>query len=646
VNNHAIEEVLQALDRYVAQDNSQGLLWRAPDYLRIPRILNGLGLLADDKGLPLTVRDRHGKERNVILPADTGEPEKSWISVRQHAPGKEPLYLKHIHTAYWFEHVPARKLVYCQYNVVTDEGNETFAKFCDRLFQFIHDHDIERLVLDLRWNGGGNNFLNRPLVHGLIRCDKINQPGKLFVIVGRNTFSAAMCAAADIERHTQAIFVGEPTGSSPNFVGESAVIVEMPYSKLRASISDLYWQNSVAMDHRTWIALSISAPPTFVAYAANRDPALEAILALEKPMPDKKHAATQGKAAGSTTYTITTVAGNGKAAFAGDGGPATEASLNKPCAVAVDREGQLFIADYGNNRIRKVSKDGINTTYAGNGVPGHAGDQGPAVDARLNGPYGVAVDARGIVYVADQRNNRVRAIRPDGHITTLAGTGRRGFGGDGGPAAQAELAGPDAVLGDDQGNVLIADSGNHRIRKVAPNGSITTLAGTTEGYAGDGGPATEAQLRLPASLALDTSGNLYVGDFRNHAIRKITPEGTISTVAGTGTAGFNGDNRPATMAQLSQPGGVGVLPDGSVVIADGANFRVRRVALDGTITTLAGSGRRGHSGDGGPGVLAELAILDILATDAQGNIYFADYGNNRIRKLTPMISRPVHGAAR
>jgi sugar lactone lactonase YvrE len=335
------------------------------------------------------------------------------------------------------------------------------------------------------------------------------------------------------------------------------------------------------------------------------------------------------------SYTIATVAGNGASSFAGDSGPAVKASLNKPCAVAVDREGQLFIADSMNHRVRKVSKDGIISTIAGTGVAGHSGDGGPATEAKLNGPYGVAVDNKGNIYVADQRNNRVRKIGPDGIIITLAGTDRRGFAGDDGPANKASLAGPDAMLVDDLGNVIIADTGNHRVRRVGPNGVITTIAGITQGYSGDGGPALKAQLNVPAALALDAKGNLYVGDFRNHVVRKMTVDGIISTVAGTGTPGFNGDDRSATSAQLNEPGGLGVLPDGSLVIADGVNVRVRRVATDGTIATIAGTGKRAYGGDGGPALQADLAVLDILATDAQGNIYLADYGNNRIRKLSP-----------
>jgi tetratricopeptide (TPR) repeat protein len=298
VGAHSVEEVMRALDQIVPQDNGMGLRCHGPDALRLPHLLNGLGLIPQDKSLPLTVRDKHGKERDVTLAADAADAEPSWVSARKEAPAPEPLYLKKRRTAYWFEYLPEEKLVYCQYNQVWDGGEkESLEKFFGRLFRFIEGNDVGRLVLDLRWNGGGNNFLNEPLIHGLIRCDKINQPGKLFVIVGRVTFSAAMCAAAQIERETKAIFVGEPTGSSPNFVGESAVQLELPYSKLHGSISDLYWQNSVAMDYRTWIAPEVHAPPTFAAFGANRDPALEAILAYRQGR-EAKDASAAGPASG------------------------------------------------------------------------------------------------------------------------------------------------------------------------------------------------------------------------------------------------------------------------------------------------------------------------------------------------------------
>jgi hypothetical protein len=191
--------------------------------------------------------------------------------------------LKRQAEAYWFEYLDQAKLVYFQYNRVQNDGKESIAKFSQRLFDFIEHHAVEKLVIDMRWNGGGNNFLNAPILEGLIRCTKINQPGKLFLIVGRNTFSAAMCGATQIERYTKALMVGEPTGSSPNFIGET-VMVTLPYSRMAASISDLYWENSVAMDYRTWIAPRIYTPPTFAAYRAGRDPAMEAILAATPEM--------------------------------------------------------------------------------------------------------------------------------------------------------------------------------------------------------------------------------------------------------------------------------------------------------------------------------------------------------------------------
>jgi hypothetical protein len=277
IDGHTIDQVMQGLDSVIPQDNAMGLRWHGPEAIRSPRILNGLGVASDPRALLLKVRDTAGHERDITLPADAGEPGRSWVSAR--LGNTDPLYLKKRKTFYWFEYLSEPKLVYFQYNAVADQGLETIEKFCKRLFTFIANNDVGKLVIDMRWNGGGNNFLNEPLIHGLIRCDKINQPGRLFVIVGRNTFSAAMCGVTQIERHTKAIFVGEPTGSSPNFVGESAVIVNLPYSKLRASVSDLYWQNSVAMDYRSWIAPAIYTPPTFASFRANRDPALEAILA-------------------------------------------------------------------------------------------------------------------------------------------------------------------------------------------------------------------------------------------------------------------------------------------------------------------------------------------------------------------------------
>jgi hypothetical protein len=215
-----------------------------------------------------------------------------WVFAHETAPGPEPLHQKYRRSPYWFEYLPESKTVFFQYNAVRNDSAEPLEKFCERLFRFVNENAVEKLVIDLRWNQGGNNFLNAPLIHGLIRCEKINKTGKLFVIIGRKTFSAAMCCATQIERHAAAIFVGEPTGSRPNFVGES-IPVSLPYSKMQGTISDLYWQNSVAMDYRPWIAPTLYAPPSFELYRAKRDPAMEAIAAYRIDRPSNDSNTTQ-----------------------------------------------------------------------------------------------------------------------------------------------------------------------------------------------------------------------------------------------------------------------------------------------------------------------------------------------------------------
>lgn len=273
-----VEQVIEAMGQIISRDNAIWIKLVAPGLMTYPQILNGLGLIPNGEALPMTIKDAAGQVRQISLPVEAGAASDSWITARKDAPKPDPLYLKNRTAPYWFEYLADSKTVYFQYNGVRNDPKEPLNKFCERLFQFINDNAVERLVIDMRWNGGGNNFLNQPLISNLMRCDKINQRGKLFVIVGRNTFSAAMCGAAQIERYTAAIFAGEPTGSSPNFVGET-IAVNLPYSKMAGSISDLYWQNSVAMDYRVWIAPPVYAPPSFAAFRSNRDPAMEAIMA-------------------------------------------------------------------------------------------------------------------------------------------------------------------------------------------------------------------------------------------------------------------------------------------------------------------------------------------------------------------------------
>ncbi len=275
---------------------------------------------------------------------------------------------------------------------------------------------------------------------------------------------------------------------------------------------------------------------------------------------------------------ITTVAGNGTAGFSGDSGPATSASLDEPLGVAVDGAGNLFIADRGNHRIRKVSTNGTITTVAGNGTADFSGDSGPATSASLDRPYGVAVDGAGNLFIADRWNERIRKVGANGTITTVAGNGTFGFSGDSGPATSATLNGPRGVAVDDAGNLFIADYDNHRIRKVSANGIITTVAGNgTRGFSGDDGPATSASLFFPTGVAVDGAGNLFIADFGNQRIRKVSANGTITTVAGNGTEDFSGDSGPATSASLALPHSVAVDGAGNLFIADSDNHRIRKV---------------------------------------------------------------------
>ncbi len=344
---------------------------------------------------------------------------------------------------------------------------------------------------------------------------------------------------------------------------------------------------------------------------------------------------------------ISTVAGNGQSGFSGDGGPATSAQLSGlggvAAAIAVDSAGNLYIADSGNYRIRQVRPDGTIRTIAGTGQLGFSGDDGPATGAQFNFPDGIAVDGAGDLYIADTGNNRVRKVAPGGIISTVAGSGQpvssAGFSGDGGPAINAQLDYPMGLAVDAMGNVYIADSGNSRIRKVAPGGAISTVArggqpGSFAGFSGDGGAAIHAVLNRPVAVSMDASGDLYIADSMNSRIREITPAGIIGTVAGNGGV-FLGDGGPAASAELTHVNGVTTDLPGNLYIADGGNNRVRRVTPDGTIGTVAGNGQSGFSGDGGPAASAQLFDPLAVTMDSAGNLFVADAGNNRIRKVTP-----------
>jgi sugar lactone lactonase YvrE len=368
---------------------------------------------------------------------------------------------------------------------------------------------------------------------------------------------------------------------------------------------------------------------------------------------------------------LTVIAGTGSAGISGDGGPATSAQFHYIHAIAVDASGNVFVADTNNNRIRKIDPAGIVMTVAGTGAWGSSGDGGAAAAAQLAGPRGVAVDGAGNVFIADSGNNRIRRMSASGLITTVAGSGSGGYSGDGGPATSAALnypvsvsvdvygnlfivdrynnrirlvsangvittlagapsiSDPRGVAADAAGNVYISDSGNNRIRRMSA-GTISTMAGGGAGFGGDGGPAISAQLALPIEISMDGHGNLFVADRGNYRIRKIDGSGVITTVAGR-----SDDGGAATSAQLNFPNAVAADQSGNLFIADTDSQRIRKVTASGVVTTVAGTGANGFAGDGGPATSALLSYPAGIAVDDVGNLFIADTRNNRIRKVTP-----------
>lgn len=331
---------------------------------------------------------------------------------------------------------------------------------------------------------------------------------------------------------------------------------------------------------------------------------------------------------------INTVAGTGVQGYSGDGGQATAADLDAPFGVCTDAAGNLYISDYNSNRIRKVNAAGVISTIAGNGTAGYSGDGGQATAAEINMPSGITVDDTGNVYIADWGNGRIRKVNTVGIISTVAGTGTAGFSGDGGPATAAEINVGGDVAFDGSGNMYICDDGNYRIRMVNTAGIISTVAGTgVIGYSGDGGPATDAELSYPVGVCADAAGNIYISDNGSYTVRMVNTSGIISTLAGTGTMGYTGDGGPATAAEVGIVEGISVDVLGEVYVSDMSNLRIRMINTGGIISTVAGNGNIGYSGDGGPATNAELSFPVGVYINNLGNLYIADQSNSRVREV-------------
>ncbi len=340
----------------------------------------------------------------------------------------------------------------------------------------------------------------------------------------------------------------------------------------------------------------------------------------------------------SNAQIITTIAGNGTAANTGDGGPASAAELNAPVGVAEDASGNLYIA--AGARIRRITPSGTISTIAGNGLVGFSGNGGQATAAELSAPADVTVDAFGNIYIADAGNERIRKVNTSGIISTYAGNGAGGYSGDGAAATAAELNNPLGIAVDGSGNIYVAEQANHTIRMINTSGIISTIAGvgTHHGYTGDGGTATAAELYSPYGVTVDVFGNVYIADEMNYVIRKVNTSGNISTFAGNGIAGSSGNTGQATAAELNGPTGVRQDGLGNLYIADAGNAEIRKVNTSGIITRFAGNYGGGFSGDGGQATAAEIANPRKIALDNLGNLFIADKNNERIRIVYALLT--------
>ena len=352
--------------------------------------------------------------------------------------------------------------------------------------------------------------------------------------------------------------------------------------------------------------------------------------------------ATKGKRAISSSnskYLITTVVGTGEAGYSGDNGIATDAKINIPYEILVSENGTLYIADRYNNRIRKVDPSGVISTFAGNGSSQIICTNEPAQTAHIPAPENIDLGKDGSLYISSSVEHRIRRIDTQGLVKVVAGTGDPGYNIDGIIATSSQINTPGGIAVDSTGNLYIADMVNHRIRKVDQKGIITTIAGTgTPGYSGDNGIATRAQIDFPNSIAVASDGSLYFTHGVHPRIRKISPQGKITTIAGTGVSGFSDDATDATKAQLSEWLSVAVGHDDTLYIVDHNNHRILYIDDKGFIRTIAGTGVQGFGGDGGMATQAMLGHPTSISIANDNLLYIADADNNRIRKLIPIKS--------
>jgi len=338
----------------------------------------------------------------------------------------------------------------------------------------------------------------------------------------------------------------------------------------------------------------------------------------------------------SDAQSIKTVAGSDSAGYTGDGNAATIARLSYPAAVRCDRQGNMYIADQRNHVVRKVSPQGTISTVAGTGVVGYTQQGVPATAALLSRPSDITFDAEGNMYIADAGNNIICKVTPKGILTVNAGIGSDGHTGDGGPATAAQIHNPIGLVFDKKGNLYFSADGNYVIREIDTAGNISSFAGTgMSGNSGDSGPAAAATIGLTGYLAIGPYGELYIPDYANNVVRKVDTLGKISTIAGNGSMGNCGDGGPATAACINSPYAVIIDSARSLYISEAFGYVIRKVDSFGNISTIAGTGMNGFSGDGNPATAAQFdANLNCSAMDAAGNLFIADPNNNRIRRIT------------